>query len=229
MNLMWKRVRFWAKWLFYESVIPLRIKLIIVVLALAGCLALVTDQSTDFSLRQQNIFVITEVIFPMLAAIFTGNLILCEREQHTIEFLSIRISLVKIWSIRMAVAIAWLHLLLLSELLILNWVYIDLNLGESLLSAIGPTLGMVGIVSFTGVLSREANVGYVIGGVWWGLCLLSPGMASSFFGYFFFLFLRLFNPQADWIANKVFLSSIGLFLIVISGWLINASKERLIT
>lgn len=229
MNSVWERVGFWTKWLFYESIIPLRTKLLVAALVLLGCLVLMTDQSSDFSSRQQNVFVVTEVIFPMLVTIVTGNLLLGEREQHTIEFLAIRIPLARIYLIRMAVAITWLHLLLLGELLILKWVYVDFNLWEFLLSAIGPALGMVGVVSLAGILSREVNVGYVTGGIWWGLCLLSPGMALSLFGYFFFLFLRVFHPQVDWIANKVILSSVGLFLLMTGVWFVHAARERLLT
>lgn len=211
----------------YEIIVPTRANLIISFLLL-GSLVIITDRSPDVNLKIRNIFIVVEIIFPIVAMLITTNLLLSEREQNTLEFIAVRRDIAEVWTVRMISWLLWIHLLLLVELIILNNLYVNFDIANMLFAAIAPAMGLVGVGSLLGILFQDANVGYLGASLWWGLCLLSPSVARTVFGYYLFLFYSLFGSENRWTINKISLFCLGLILIIISGLIIRKKRERLI-
>lgn len=218
----------WLTHLYFEMIVPSRAGCLAVFLTLLGSLAILSDHTPDYNSRLRNVLIVLEVVFPMLGAVVTANLILTEREQQTLEFLAVRHSLTAIWVVRLTIMLVVMHSLLFAELLLLNWLYVELSITEMLITAGAPLLSLAGAASLLGVLSREVNVGYIGAALWWGLCLLSPRTAESVFGPYFFLFSRLFGFETEWLLNKAALFSLGVFLLFVNGLLL-WKGERLVT
>ncbi len=178
----------WLTRLYFETIVPSRAGCLAVFLTLLGSLAILTDHSPDHNSRLRNVLILLEVVFPMLGAVVTANLILREREQQTLEFLAVRRSLTAIWVVRLTIMLVVMHSLLFVELLLLNWLYVDLSSTEMLITAGAPLLGLAGTASLLGILSREVNVGYIGAALWWGYASSARVPPSRFSGPTFFCF-----------------------------------------
>ena len=211
----------------YEIIVPARVNLAVSFLLLGG-LVFITDRSPDVYLRTQNILIVAEIIFPMVMMLITTNLLLSEREQSTLEFIAVRRDIAEVWAIRMISWTFWIHLLLLIVLLVFDNLYVNFDIAYMLFVASAPAMSLMGVGSLLGILFRNTNVGYLSASLWWGLCLLSPGVARAVFGRYLFLFYGLFSSENDWTSNKISLLCLGLTLIIISGLLIRKNRERLI-
>lgn len=79
---------------------------------------------------------------------------------------------------------------------------------------------------------NEANAGYVVAALWWGLCLLNARPMFNVLGPYVYLFYLWFSTRENidpsaWLLNKLVLAGVGLGMVLIGTWWLR-KPERLV-
>jgi hypothetical protein len=198
-----------------------------------GGLVMMSDIQTEYDERFLIISALTEIVFPLGAMIFANSLILPEREAGTLAFVAVRIRLPRLWLRRLGELLLIETLCLVSLLLIYRYFYIQIPLDQLLFGSVSVSFALIGATSLVGLLFKEMTAGYLIGTLWWGLCLIGRRSAYLFFGsrgyLFYSWFCALENiPPDNWLQNKLTLFTAGLVMILLCAFLLRR-PERLTT
>lgn len=198
-----------------------------------GGLVMMTDIQTEYVERFLVISALTEIVFPLGAMIFTNSLILPEREAGTLAFVAVRVRLPRLWLRRLGELLLIETLCLTMLLLIYRYFYIQIPLGQILFGALSTSFALIGASSLVGLLFKEMTAGYLIGALWWGLCLIGRRSAYLFFGPRGYLFYSWFStleniPPNAWLQNKLTLFAAGLAMILFCAFILRR-PERLTT
>jgi hypothetical protein len=162
---------------------------------------------------------LTEIVFPLGAMVLAGALILPEREESALSLVAVRSRLSFVWLRRLGELLVIEILSLATLLLIYNFFYVQVSIGRLLFGSLSVSLALVGVGSLVGLFFKEMSAGYLIGAMWWGLCLIGRRSAYRVFGsrgylfYDWFCAIENISPEA-WLQNKLSLTAIGLVLIL---------------
>lgn len=197
-----------------------------------GGLVLMANVYMEYSERYLYAAALTEVVFPLGAMFLANNLILQEREEETLPFVAVRSNLSWLWLRRLGELLVIENLCLLVLLLLYHFFYVQIPVGKMLFGSLAVSLALTGVSSLVGLLFKELSAGYLLGTLWWGICLIDRRRMYAFFGprgylfYDWFCTLERISPDV-WLQNKLSLTAIGLVLILISTLWLHRS-ERLV-
>ncbi|MFZ3070547.1 MAG: hypothetical protein WA110_05450 [Anaerolineaceae bacterium] len=201
-------------------------------IGMAGLFLLLNVQA-EARERMQFIALFTEVIFPLVIMFMTNGLVLREREENALAFVAVRSKLTVLWLRRLGALLGYYLICLGSLLVIYHLFYLPLPIGQMLVASLAVSLALIGLSSAISLLLKEMNTGYLVGSLWWAMCLISPRTAFVIFGPYFYLFYFWFTAGENlgteaWFFNKLVLTGLGLMFILISTLLLRRT-ERLFT
>ena len=194
-------------------------------LFIMGGLVMMANIYAEYDERYLVIAALTEIVFPLGAMVFAGALILPEREEGTLSLVAVRARLSWLWLRRLGELLVIETLSLVALLLIYHFFYVQVSIGRMLFGSLSISLALIGVASLVGLLFKEMTAGYLIGALWWGLCLIGRRNAYRAFGLHGYLFYSWFCtleniPPDAWLQNKLSLTAIGLVFILASAlWL----------
>ena len=201
-------------------------------LALVSCIFLL-DMQADLSTRRQYVTLVAEIIFPLGGMFMANGLILREREVNTLTFVALRSRLTVLWlrhlSTLLLMSTTWLGL----PLIIYRLFYLPFSLTQMVFASLAVSLALIGLSSVTSLMLKEMNGGYLLGSLWWMLCLINARVAFSVFGPRFYLFYLWLGAREGfvtdaWLLNKLTLGVMGLGLLLIDLFILR-STERFFT
>lgn len=198
-------------------------------IGMAGLFLLLNVQA-EARERMQFIALVTEVIFPLVIMFMTNGLVLREREENALAFVAVRSELTVLWLRRLGALLGYYLICLGSLLVIYHLLYLPLPIGQMLIASLAVSLALIGLSSAISLLLKEMNTGYLVGSLWWAMCLISPRTAFVIFGPYFYLFYFWFTAGENlgteaWFFNKLVLTGLGLMFILISILLLRRTKR----
>ncbi|HEY61545.1 hypothetical protein B5M50_05620 [candidate division KSB1 bacterium 4484_219] len=193
-------------------------------------LVLLVDVQEEVSERIEYIALFSEAIFPLVIMLIANSLVLREREENSLAFVTVRSKLTVLWLRRLGALLAF-YLICLGILLIIYHIfYLPLQVGQMLFASLATSLILIGLSSAISLLLKEMNTGYLVGSLWWAMCLIGSRTAYVVFGPYLYLFYFWFTARESlgtetWLYNKLALTGLGLVLIVISTLLLRRTER----
>lgn len=220
----------WFKLLLYDVKVASPAAFWILSLLTLSGLVLLLDIRADASTRFEYITVMTEIVFPLGIMFVANGLILREREENTLAFVAVRSKLTVIWLRRLGVLLLATTLWLSVLLIVYHLFYLPLPVGQMLVASLAVSLALIGASSIASLVLKEMNAGYIIGTLWWALCLISSKAAFAIFGPYLYLFYLWFGVRENistevWFLNKLTLTSVGMVFILISALFLRPTER----